>query len=248
MGVVKMKARRVLADAFFQPPCSPIPPFLNPSLYLQTRHRLSVQSSRTFSSNTSRPQQESESSSDDIAPKTAPPNPPKDRSSPTHQIQDLLSGLQSSPERQASRNKSNPLFDPRGNSGTDLLHFFRESNKRGSPSTRDAISRMETPRSGMGPLAPPRAAPAPPPIRLSPALGRSVAMEGERGRDLGRALTLLNIRCAQEVIKGDSMQQRFHERPGKKRKRIKSATWRKSFLKGFRDVVYKVQDMKRKGW
>ena len=66
--------------------------------------------------------------------------------------------------------------------------------------------------------------------------------------DLGRGLIYLNSICSQNKVKSDFNRQRFHERPGLKRKRLKSERWRKRFMLGFKGMVYKVQDMKRKGW
>ena len=88
----------------------------------------------------------------------------------------------------------------------------------------------------------------PPPIRLDAFIGRSEEVDPGRGLDLGRALKKLEVKCSYNNVRGDGQRQRFHERPGLKRKRLKSERWRKRFKEGFQAVVAKVQDMRNKGW
>ncbi|KAL8724518.1 MAG: hypothetical protein Q9181_006788 [Wetmoreana brouardii] len=85
-------------------------------------------------------------------------------------------------------------------------------------------------------------------IKSRPSLGRTVEVAPERGLDLGRALRSLEINCAVNNVRGDAFKQRFHERPGLKRKRLKSVRWRRNFRQGFKAVVAKVKAMRRKGW
>ena len=49
-------------------------------------------------------------------------------------------------------------------------------------------------------------------------------------------------------IKADFNRQRFHERAGLKRKRLKSERWRRRFRIGFESVVKRVDALRRKGW
>ena len=88
----------------------------------------------------------------------------------------------------------------------------------------------------------------PPPVRLDAFVGRSEEVDPDKGMDLGRALKKLEVKCTYNNVKGDVLSQRFHERPGIKRKRLKSQRWRKRFREGFRAVVAKVQDMRNRGW
>ncbi|MCJ1314977.1 hypothetical protein MMC15_000291 [Xylographa vitiligo] len=88
----------------------------------------------------------------------------------------------------------------------------------------------------------------PPPIRLDAFIGRSEEVDPDRGLDLGRALKKLEVKCSYNNVRGDVQRQRFHERPGLKRKRLKSERWRKRFKEGFQAVVAKVQDMRNRGW
>lgn len=85
-------------------------------------------------------------------------------------------------------------------------------------------------------------------IKSRPSLGRTVEIMPERGFDLGRALRSLEINCAVNNVRNDLQKQRFHERPGLRRKRLKSVRWRRNFRQGFKDVVAKVKTMRRKGW
>ena len=87
-----------------------------------------------------------------------------------------------------------------------------------------------------------------PTIKSRPSLGRTVEIWPDRGFDLGRAFRSLDINCAVNGVRGHAMKQRFHERPGLKRKRLKSVRWRRNFKKGFNEVVGKVKRMRRKGW
>lgn len=85
-------------------------------------------------------------------------------------------------------------------------------------------------------------------IRSRPSLGRAVEVFPDRGMDLGRALKSLEVNCALNNVRRDANKQRFHERPGLKRKRLKSERWRRRFKIGFKAVVAKVKSMRRKGW
>lgn len=85
-------------------------------------------------------------------------------------------------------------------------------------------------------------------VRSRPAIGRTIEVVPERGVDFGRALRGLEISCAVNKVKQDLSRQRFHERPGLKRKRLKSERWRKLFKASFRATVMRVREMRRKGW
>ncbi|KAH0559561.1 hypothetical protein GP486_003926 [Trichoglossum hirsutum] len=135
-------------------------------------------------------------------------------------------------------------------SASDIISHYRNygasrvpTNRMLSPSadgtTSPSTSLLDTP------------APRPPPqptIRLNASTGRTVLVESRRGMDLARAFRVLDIMCRQNSIKQDFMRQRFHERPGLKRKRLESQRWRKRFMLGFKGMVGKVDEMRRKGW
>ena len=84
------------------------------------------------------------------------------------------------------------------------------------------------------------------PMRLNPSTGRSVQVGG--GVDVGRAFNLLEMSCARNSVKHDFNYQRFHERGGLKRKRLRRQRWRKRFMEGFRATVMRVKQLKNQGW
>ena len=85
-------------------------------------------------------------------------------------------------------------------------------------------------------------------VRSRPAVGRTIEVNPDRGMDVGRALRSLDIACAVNKVRQDQSRQRFHERPGMKRKRLESERWRKMFKESFRATVMRVKEMRRKGW
>lgn len=81
-----------------------------------------------------------------------------------------------------------------------------------------------------------------------PSLGRTIELNVAKGVDLGRALTRLGQLTRQNRIQQDRKSQRFYERPGLKRKRLRSERYRARFKTGFLATVEKVKAMRRKGW
>ena len=74
-------------------------------------------------------------------------------------------------------------------------------------------------------------APAPAPVvdekdiiypRLGPAAGRTIELDENAGRDIVRGLAILGSLVHRNKVKQDFNKQRYHERPGLKRKRLKS--------------------------
>ncbi|PKS07397.1 hypothetical protein jhhlp_005999 [Lomentospora prolificans] len=84
------------------------------------------------------------------------------------------------------------------------------------------------------------------PIRSVPSTGRTVHVSGHV--NAARAFALVNQRCIQNRIPAIANQQRFYERPGLKRKRLKRTRWRARFKKGFHATVVRVQELVRQGW
>ena len=84
------------------------------------------------------------------------------------------------------------------------------------------------------------------PMRLKPSTGRSVGIG--TGIDVARGLRLLEQSCARNKVRADETQQRFHERGGLKRKRLRRQRWRKKFLEGFKATVGRVRELKNQGW
>jgi small subunit ribosomal protein MRP21 len=84
------------------------------------------------------------------------------------------------------------------------------------------------------------------PMKLNPSTGRSVMIG--TGIDVGRGIRLLEQSCARNRVKADANKQRFHERGGLKRKRLRRERWRKRFLDGFKATVGRVKQLKNQGW
>jgi len=94
------------------------------------------------------------------------------------------------------------------------------------------------------PPPPPQAAP----MKLDSSVGRTIHVNADKGVDVGKAFRMLEMRCAQNSVKRDFMRQRFHERQGLKRKRLKQERWRRRFKETFRATVGMVVRMKGQGW
>lgn len=84
------------------------------------------------------------------------------------------------------------------------------------------------------------------PMRLTPSTGRTVMIGA--GVDIGRGFRLLEQSCARNKVRSDFTRQRFHERGGLKRKRLRRERWRKRFLLGFQATVGRVKELRRQGW
>lgn len=83
-------------------------------------------------------------------------------------------------------------------------------------------------------------------IKSHPSVGRTVEINS--GQDLSRALRKLEMQCNANNVRRDQILQRFHERPGLKRKRLARERWRSRFKEGFYAVLCKVRAMRKKGW
>ena len=83
-------------------------------------------------------------------------------------------------------------------------------------------------------------------LRIDPYMGRSVPVKP--GYTLAAAIRRLDQKLQANRIRADMFKQRFHERPGLKRKRLKSERWRKRFKEGFVAMVQQVKEMRDKGW
>lgn len=81
---------------------------------------------------------------------------------------------------------------------------------------------------------------------LKPSLGRTVEINSKI--DVGRGFRLLEQSCARNKVRSDFTKQRFHERPGMKRKRLGRERWRRRFMEGFKAAIVKVKKMSRQGW
>jgi small subunit ribosomal protein MRP21 len=83
-------------------------------------------------------------------------------------------------------------------------------------------------------------------LRLVPRTGRTVYVRSNV--DVARSFKLLAVQVAQNGLRRDFYQQRFHERPGLKRKRLKSERWQKRFKRGFKATISRVRELTAQGW
>jgi hypothetical protein len=84
--------------------------------------------------------------------------------------------------------------------------------------------------------------------RLNASTGRTVELDNARGRDIVRGITMLSSLMARNKVKYDFNKQKFHERPGLRRKRLKSERWRARFKTEFDATCKRVTELTRKGW
>ncbi|KAK6331076.1 hypothetical protein TWF718_003263 [Orbilia javanica] len=82
------------------------------------------------------------------------------------------------------------------------------------------------------------------PPRLGSTAGRSI---GVRGGDVAGAFMQLRRVCNENQIARDANAQRFYERPGVKKKRLRRERFRRRFKESFKRMVSTVLEMKRQG-
>ncbi|KAI0458609.1 hypothetical protein F5B21DRAFT_500116 [Xylaria acuta] len=83
-------------------------------------------------------------------------------------------------------------------------------------------------------------------LRMVPRTGRTVYVRNNV--DVARSFKLLAVQVSQNLLRRDFQLQRFHERAGKKRKRLLSERWRKRFNRGFKATVSRVRELTAQGW
>lgn len=137
-------------------------------------------------------------------------------------ILDAMNNLSRGPGMRSSTFDSSLMLDPSGMSGN-----------------RKALDDVAT-----GMLTMPQKARVP--MRLTPSTGRSISIG--TGIDVARGLRLLEQSCARNRVRADFTYQRFHERGGLKRKRLRRQRWRKKFMEGFKATVERVKQLKHQGW
>ncbi|RNJ60230.1 hypothetical protein D7B24_009262 [Verticillium nonalfalfae] len=85
-----------------------------------------------------------------------------------------------------------------------------------------------------------------PELRLKPVLGRTFHCTPRR--DMAGALAVLGSAMRANNTKKLARLQKRHERPGLKRKRLRSERWRARFKIGFAATVSRVQELRNQGW
>lgn len=157
-------------------------------------------------------------------------------------------------------NRTTTAYDiPSGSSADDAAARYNGASRSGFGNEFDSLLGRPTSSTGSGVselfgfmmpkqkqknlVEPPDPATLP---RLGPSVGRSVSIRDNV--DLAKGLRQLDIICGRNRIRGEANRQRYHERPGLKRKRLASERWRRRFMEGFQATVSRVQYLKRQGW
>jgi len=129
------------------------------------------------------------------------------------------------------------------------------SNRSASLSRAFDINRMNNPDSAAGLMdrvssgfVTPK--PYRPTINFSSTTGKTVSVSGmsKQSVDVARAFTLVEINCARNKVRQMANKQRFHERGGLKRKRLRRQRWQKRFMEGFKATISRVRHLKKQGW
>ncbi|KAI1004381.1 hypothetical protein K3495_g3835 [Podosphaera aphanis] len=84
------------------------------------------------------------------------------------------------------------------------------------------------------------------PMELKPRSGRAIVVS-ER-IDVAQAFKKMEMSCSRNRIRREANAQRFHERPGLKRKRLRRQRWRQRFTDGFKATVGRVEELWKQGW
>lgn len=84
--------------------------------------------------------------------------------------------------------------------------------------------------------------------RLRPVIGRTIDLTIGSGMDLAKGLARLDTQCKANRVRADTNRQRFHERKGLKKKRLRSERWRQRFMGGFRATCKRVNELAKQGW
>lgn len=137
----------------------------------------------------------------------------------------------------------------------DLFNAFNEFSDEGATRARGRGMRFNpndmagimdiSPGSGRLPGGSKLVVPPDLPVKLGPPVGRTVDV---LAGNPARALKMLSRQLRANHIKREMVAQKFHERPGLKRKRIAKMTWRTSFKHAFIGTVAEIKRMKRQGW
>ena len=85
-------------------------------------------------------------------------------------------------------------------------------------------------------------------IRSSPTVGTTIELNPDRRVDFARGLTKLNQELRANDVRNQARAQKYQERAGQKRKRLRRERWRRFFGSGFKAAVNRVHTMKAQGW
>jgi hypothetical protein len=91
-----------------------------------------------------------------------------------------------------------------------------------------------------------------PQIRTKSVVGRTIFIRDRAtatsAHSPGQAFRMLNRLTKQQHIKNKYHSQKFHERNGMRKKRLRSERWRARFKKGFKACVTRTLELKKQGW
>jgi small subunit ribosomal protein MRP21 len=235
-----------------------------------SRHCRAVQpmnasTSRSFATSMRR-QQDDDNSNAASALKSAPDAPAR-RRSVSEDISSILDGAldmkKGTPTTPSARTSRFPSRDAQSTSSPARAQLTedKQQQKKKKGSIDDLMAGFLAPKSRnignrdiAGSLNPrgnrsaPPPVPQPAPMKLGPTLGRTVHVDNQRGIDVARAFRTMEIQVAKNSVRKEFARQKFHERPGKKRKRLHSERWRKRFKAGFKATVKRVLKMRKQGW
>lgn len=143
---------------------------------------------------------------------------------------------------------------PPTNSFAELLDEFRPGNRpQSSNNTNRSSTRanndLMTFDSILASTSELRKPSDPKPLNFVPGphLGRTIDVEKYNG-DVARAWRAFEANTVRMRVKSDFSSQKFHERPGLKRKRLHSQRWRRRFKEAFKGTVKMVVKMRKQGW
>ena len=258
-----MEVRRA-ADVFLRSHISPFSTFLNPSAPIWARRaQLCPQIANRAAQRTLRSSTRQNALKPEAITSATPATKGSNTASET--VEELSKTLWAS---RPARNASSPLSPDAekrmngGDSAVDILEAINKARTGAKSDTGLSPSRGFDAGLMLDPIAPlndnrsimqsfsqghltlpqtPRL-----PMRLKPSTGRSVTIG--TGIDVARGLRLLEQSCARNKIRADATKQRFHERGGLKRKRLRRERWRRRFLEGFKATVGRVRELKNQGW
>jgi small subunit ribosomal protein MRP21 len=227
---------------------------------------LNASTSRSFATSMHR-QQDDDSSSAASALKSAPAHPdsPPKRTSVIADISNILDsamdmtkGTPTAPSARTSRFASRNAQSTSSPARAQLTADKEQQQPRSSiddlmaqfktPTTRNASRNVADSLNPRGNRSGPPPVAQPAPMKLGPTLGRTVYVDNQRGFDVARAFRSMDIQITKNQVRKEFARQKFHERPGKKRKRLHSERWRKRFKIGFKATVKRVLKMRKQGW
>ena len=220
---------------------------------------MNTSTSRSFATSMRRQQDDDTAS----AVKSAPEQPAR-RPSVSDDISNILNsamdGKKGTPTAPTARTSRFPSRDAQSTSSPARAQLTADKQQQDRSSIDDMMASFKLPQTRTtgrniaaslnprGNRSAPPPVPQPAPMKLGPTLGRTVHVDNQRGIDVARAFRSMEIQVARNSVRKEFARQKFHERPGKKRKRLHSERWRKRFKIGFKATVKRVLKMRKQGW